>query len=336
MDFVRFYSEKELAKLTSSRAGEEKLGAAVKTVSNWEELKNTQSKYVLLGIPEDIGVRANHGKPGARDAWVTGLQSFCNIQNNLLTKAENVIILGEIDCKTQMEQAEKISEEEPHYYEKLGELVSQIDDKVSETIKRIVQANKIPIIIGGGHNNGFGNLKGASQAIGKGINCVNFDAHTDFRALEHRHSGNGFSYAFEDGYLDKYSIFGIHRNYTSKAVFETMDANPERIQYSIFEDIAISEKIAFSKALQHTDEFLHTETDYFGVELDLDAIENIGSSAMTPSGFTVTEARKFLAHFSKKQKCRYIHICEGAPRFSTKSGQLGKTIAYLISDCITS
>ena len=44
MDFVRFYSEKELSKLTSSRAGEEKMGAAVKTVTNWEELKNTQSK----------------------------------------------------------------------------------------------------------------------------------------------------------------------------------------------------------------------------------------------------------------------------------------------------
>ena len=110
MDFVRFYSEKELAKLTSARAGEEKLGAAVKTVSNWEELKNTQSKYVLLGIPEDIGVRANHGKPSTRDAWVTGLQSFCNIQNNHLTHAENLIVLGEIDCKTQMLSLIHISE----------------------------------------------------------------------------------------------------------------------------------------------------------------------------------------------------------------------------------
>ncbi len=115
-----------------------------------------------------------------------------------------------------------------------------------------------------------------------------------------------------------------------------MDAHPKRVQYSIFEDIAISEKTSFSKALQHADKFLHTETDYFGVELDLDAIENIGSSAMTPSGFTLTEARKFLTHFTNKKTCKYIHICEGAPRFSTNPGQLGKTIAYLISDCIAS
>ena len=336
MEFVRFYSKKELAKLTSSRAGEKKLGAVVKTVSNLEELKNTQSKYVLLGIPEDIGVRANYGKPGARDAWVIALKSFCNIQSNLLTNAENLIILGEIDCKIQMEQAEKLSVEDPHYFEKLGELVSQIDDKVSETLKHIIQSNKIPIIIGGGHNNSFGNLKGASQAIGNPINCVNFDAHTDFRALEHRHSGNGFSYAYEDGYLNKYSIFGIHRNYTSKAIFETMDANPERIHYSIFEDIAISEKTSFSKALQNAEEFINTKTNYFGIELDLDAIENIGSSAMTPSGFTLTEARKFIRYFSEKENCKYIHICEGAPRFSTNPGQLGKAISYLISDCIAS
>ncbi|PVW16375.1 formimidoylglutamase [Marixanthomonas spongiae] len=336
METVRFYSKKELEQFISKRLGEEKLGQAVTTVTNWDALKNSPSKYVLLGIPEDIGVRANHGKPGARDAWLTALQSFCNIQNNAFTQAENLIVLGEIDCKTQMEQAENIGQDDPHYFEKLGELVTQIDDKVSKTIKQIVQANKIPIIIGGGHNNSFGNLKGTSQAIGKPINCVNFDAHTDFRALEHRHSGNGFSYAFEDGFLNKYSIFGIHRNYTSKAVFETMDTNPKRIQYSIFEEIAISKKISFSKALQNAEAFINTKTEYFGVELDLDAIEHMGSSAMTPSGFTLTEARKFIRYFSEKENCKYIHICEGAPSFSANPNQLGKAISYLISDCIAS
>ena len=336
MNYVRFYSEKELSLFTNARAGEEKLGNAVKSVSSWEELKNTASQYVLLGIPEDIGVRANHGKAGAREAWTTTLKSFCNIQNNTLTQAENLLILGEIDCKTQMEQAEKISENDSHYYEKLGELVSQIDDKVSETIKQIIQLNKTPIIIGGGHNNSFGNLKGASQAIGKAINCINFDAHTDFRTLEHRHSGNGFSYAFENDFLNKYFIFGLHRNYTSKGVFDAMHKQKSRIQYSVFEDVAVSEKTSFAAILQNAANFLKTDTEYFGIELDLDAVENIGSSAMTPSGFTVTEARKFIHFFSKKENCKYIHICEGAPIFSSNPGQLGKVISYLISDCISS
>lgn len=28
-------------------------------------LKTSEAKYVLLGIPEDIGIRANYGRPGA-------------------------------------------------------------------------------------------------------------------------------------------------------------------------------------------------------------------------------------------------------------------------------
>lgn len=28
-------------------------------------LKESDAKFVLFGIPEDIGVRANHGRPGA-------------------------------------------------------------------------------------------------------------------------------------------------------------------------------------------------------------------------------------------------------------------------------
>jgi arginase family enzyme len=32
------------------------------------------------------------------------------------------------------------------------------------------------------------------------VNAINFDAHSDFRILEGRHSGNGFSYAYEEGF----------------------------------------------------------------------------------------------------------------------------------------
>ena len=89
---------------------------------------------------------------------------------------------------------------------------------MTNLIFKIVSAGKTPIVIGGGHNNAYGNIKGTSLALNKPINVINFDAHTDFRALEGRHSGNGFSYAFQEGFLNNYFIFGIHENYSSKAV----------------------------------------------------------------------------------------------------------------------
>ena len=333
MSFLKLYTEKHIAPILKKRGGETKFGEKVAFVEKLEDLKSHAAKYVFLGIPEDIGVRANYGNPGTSKAWEVALGSLLNIQHNKFTNAENVILLGEIDCQTQMKQAESISQNEPHFAEELGELVTQIDHKVSEVIKTIVAAGKFPIIIGGGHNNSFGNLKGTSEALQTPINCINFDAHTDFRSLEHRHSGNGFSYAFVDGYLDKYFIFGLHSNYTSEAVFNSMEKNSHRVKFNLFEDISVKQKQSFAEALKETENFCCNEN--FGIELDLDAIEMMGSSAITPSGFTLTEARKFISYFSNNKNARYLHICEGAPSSGIFPNQIGKAIAYLVSDVFT-
>lgn len=332
MSLLKIYSEKDIAPYIKKRGGETKFGEVVCFVEKLEHLKHQAAKYVLLGIPEDIGVRANYGNPGTSKTWEAALVSLLNIQQNPLTNAENVILLGEIDCETQMRQAGYLSKEKPHYAEELGELVTQIDHKVTEIIREIVQAGKFPIIIGGGHNNSYGNLRGTSEALKTPVNCINFDAHTDFRALEHRHSGNGFSYAFEKEFLDKYFIFGLHRNYTSAAVYNLIEENAERVRFNLFEDIAIKQKLSFSEALEEAENFCCN--DNFGIEVDMDAIEMMGSSAITPSGFSLTEARKFISHFSKHKNASYIHICEGLPSGGIFPNQVGKAIAYLVSDSI--
>ncbi len=330
MSLLKIYSKATVSRFIKKREGETKFGEKLHFVEKIEELKKHSAKYVLLGIPEDIGVRANYGNPGTSKAWEATLGTLLNIQHNQFTNAENIILLGEIDCDRQMAQANEILKSENHYAEELGELVTQIDHKVSEIVKIIVEAGKFPIIIGGGHNNSYGNLKGTSEALKKPINCINFDAHTDFRSLEHRHSGNGFSYAFEDGFLDRYFIFGLHRNYTSEGIFNTIEKNTQRIKFNLFEDISINKKITFSEALKEAEDFCCNEN--FGIELDMDAIEMMGSSAISPNGFTLTEARKFVSHFSKDENARYLHICEGSPSSGVFPNQVGKAIAYLVSD----
>lgn len=333
MNILKIYSENDILSLLKKRAAETKFGEKISFVKKLEDLKNHSEKYVLLGIPEDIGVRANYGNPGTSKAWNAVLGSLLNIQYNHLTQAENVILLGEIDCGKQMRQAESITVDQSHYAEALGELVTQIDHKVSLVLSEIIEAGKFPIVIGGGHNNSYGNLMGASKALGEKVNCINFDAHTDFRSLEHRHSGNGFSYAFEEGYLNKYFIFGLHRNYTSDTVFDSIIKYPKKIGFTLFEDISVHKKLTFSEALSEAEDFCCDNS--FGIELDMDAIEMMGSSAISPSGFSVTEARNFVAHFSKMENAKYLHICEGAPLLGMFPNQVGKAIAYLVSDAVS-
>ena len=107
----------------------------------------------------------------------------------------------------------------------------------------------------------------------------------------------------------------------------------ERVKFNLFEDISIQQNISFSEALKEAENFCCNEN--FGIELDMDAIEMMGSSAISPSGFTLNEARKFVSHFTKNKNARYLHICEGSPSSGIFPNQIGKAIAYLVSDAIS-
>ena len=62
-------------------------------------------------------------------------------------------------------------------------------------------------------------------------------------------------------------------------------------------------------------------------------LENIPSSAMTPSGFSVKQARQFVHYFGQHENATYLHICEAAPTKKTET-KVGKLITYFITDFI--
>lgn len=335
------YSKEEISNKIHIRAGEQKLGQTMRFINlsdNWQEtLRKDNSKFVIFGVPEDIGIRANFGRPGSASAWKSFLNTFVNIQHNQRCQGNQITILGELDTTLEMDQAQQLDPHNEKDREKLFEMVSQIDDMVTAIVKEIISQNKTPIIIGGGHNNAYGNLKGLSLAKNKSINAINFDAHTDFRPLvEGRHSGNVFSYAMKEGFLDNYFIFGLHEDYLSHTVEESINRNANKVKFNTYEEIAVRRELIFEEQL-----FLassHIEDKPFGLEIDLDSIPMMGSSAMTPSGFSTEHLRHFVHYFGQKPNAAYLHICEGAPELlSSKNPNLvGKLITYLVTDFIKS
>ncbi len=340
MDKLNVFSSKDLAKITQHRSGEIKFGEKMITVpinENWIEfITNCEAKFVLIGLPEDIGVKANLGRTGAASAFESTLKSLVNFQHNKFSKGSELIALGHIDFSEEMEISKKLETTDKEDRKKLFSLVENIDKDVSFVISTIIKANKIPIIIGGGHNNAYGNIKGLALAKGIPVNAINFDAHTDFRIMEGRHSGNGFTYAFEEGFLKKYFIFGLHENFVSKSVFNTLKTIEERVKYVTYEEMAVRKSKNFSSEITNALKFISNTP--FGLELDLDAIPNIPSSAMTLSGFSVEKARNFIHLVGKEENACYLHICEGAPDLdeSNNNHLTGKLIATLILDFMKS
>ena len=334
MDNLILFNKNDLKNLLKNRQGESKFGKHIHYLSNfttiYDDIVNLDVTYVIFGIKEDIGVFANYGKLGASKAWDATLNSLLNIQSNTFTKANKVLLLGYLDYSNVLEKLKELEQNNQKHILKARKKVAKIDLDVSELVYQIIKAGKIPIIIGGGHNNAYGNIKGTSLALKKPVNAINFDAHSDYRAEEGRHSGNGFSYAHHDGFLNRYFIFGLHENYTSNLILENLDKN-KLISYNTFEAIEIRKQLKFDIELEQASEFIAKTP--FGIEIDCDAIKNIPSSAMTPSGFSVNKVRRFINYFGKFENAKYLHICEAAPTPENEF-QVGKLITYLITDFI--
>jgi len=336
MENIILLNQNELARITNHRSGEIKFGekniTVPKDVNIIDFIRSCEAKFVLFGITEDIGVRANYGRPGTASAYQSALNSLVNIQHNRFCKGGELLILGHLDLTKEIEASLILNPKVKDDRMELFKLVEKVDAEVSHVVHQIIKAGKIPIIIGGGHNNAYGNIKGLALAKGKPVNAINFDAHTDFRILEGRHSGNGFSYAYEDGFLKKYFVFGLHENFVSKSVFNTLKELTSRVKFVTYEEIDVKREKNFETELENALDFIKNEP--FGVELDLDAIPKIPSSAMTFSGFSVDKARHYLYYFGKHKNASYLHICEGAPELDdSKNNHLtGKLIASMITD----
>jgi len=324
MDSLKIYSQSDIDNLIIHRKGERKLGENVGIYHpndslsidkiSLEGLKNSSAKFVLLGIPEDIGVRANSGVAGTSTTWRPALVAFLNIQSNQFLNGKEILVLGHFE----------IEEPEDSEIDGLRVKVSEIDNLVYPVIEKIVAAGKIPIVIGGGHNNAFPMIKGTSLAHKKAIDVLNIDAHADLREQEGRHSGNGFTYALAEKFLENYFMYGLHQNYNNEAILNQIESNPQ-LKAVFFDDIL--------KGIKEQN-FFTGLSPIAGLEIDLDSIQNVLSSAETPSGFSVNDIRRLI--LTNEKRFSYLHISEGATRLldGRVSKLTSKLIAYLASDFV--
>ena len=344
MPHFKIYDKLEVLSLVRIRRFETKLGERLRVADISEGIEkgiaNSEAKYVLFGVPEDLGARGNYGIGGADTLWIPFLQSFLNIQSNDFFDGGEILLLGHFDFGDLQYLIDRSAKGEEEKIEAYRHALHTVDDEVEHLAKLLTQAGKIPIVVGGGHNNSYPLIKGSAKGWHKAgaiplaqINCINLDAHADYRPLEGRHSGNAFRYAEEDGYLHKYCVIGLHENYLPQNIWIDIVNNPF-IDCITFEDIFVHEKRTFLQSVAHATGF--TEDTLTGIDIDIDSIQNTLSSAMTPVGFQPIHARQYLLFTAADTKPAYLHICEGATRLSDgrTDGNSGKLVSYLVSDFV--
>jgi formiminoglutamase len=137
---------------------------------------------VLLGFPQDEGVRRNQGRPGAAEApreirhWLYRLCPADAVTGTSLTVLPP-LDLGNVRIRGSLEESQTA---------------------LAEVVAALLTAGAVPIILGGGHETALGSYLGYVRAI-RPVGLVNLDAHLDLRPRlgELGHSGSPFRQALE-------------------------------------------------------------------------------------------------------------------------------------------
>lgn len=306
-----------LASYLKPRPNERKVGQQVKLVDNanlsdsLKDLQQSGAKFVLLGIPEDIGPRANLGKGGADLGWHAFLNNFVNLQHNEFIKSDELILLGHIECDDLQRHSQTLDLSDQQGLAALRMLVEQLDKRVSDVIELIGQSQLIPIVIGGGHNNALPILQGMSKAQNQPLAVVNLDPHTDFRLLEGRHSGNGFSYAAKQQVMSHYFSLGMHELKNSSKNLASLKQYD--FPFVSFQQIVNYREFSFEQAITQATDYLDASEQPIGIELDLDCISYMPASAYTNAGFSLSDAQYYIHRIAQLKRSCYLHLAEGAP-----------------------
>ena len=337
---LNLFTPSQLSQYVTPRVGETRVGQSIQYADLKQDLtqqlaqaKSAGCRFVLLGVPEDIGPRANLGFAGADKGWPAFLAKFLNFQANAFIPAEQILLLGNIQCDDLQQQALTLDVTQADQLQQLRQLVSILDNRVQHVSQQIFTAGLYPIVIGGGHNNSYPLLKALTSQSGQKANSANLDPHSDFRPLEGRHSGNGFSYAFNDSYLQHYFVLGLHELKNSAATLaQLQQAEAEHCSY---QRIFVRQELSYQQALAQCIAKVTQGTGDIGIELDTDSISLMPVSAFTNCGISVQAAEQFVYQLGKLSRSRYLHLAEAAPSqhpagLAAGNNEAGQVLAALV------
>lgn len=291
-------------------------------MTSLQQAKQDGVTTVFIGVPEDIGPRANCGNGGSDKGWQAFLNVLLNQQANMMFDWSQCLLLGHVVVNDLLAK----SHLDPSLTN-LRQLCSDLDVRVKNVLTPIFELGFNLVVIGGGHNNAYPILTSLSTGTKSQVSCGNLDPHADFRNQEGRHSGNPFRYAFADGILADYHVFGLHEQKNNQDTLSEL--NSAGFSYTSYQSLFIRHEQYLEDLMEKVLTKHQTLGLPSGVELDIDAIKYAAASAFSVSGFTLEQAARYVFKMSGNKTNRYLHICESAPS-DAQQNEAGQAIMQLV------
>ena len=279
--------------ITPNDANDPRLGEIVLRDKN----DYSAADIVILGCPQDEGVRRNNGRVGAADAPNAIREQFYrltpfNIKKRLFDIGD--VVLG-------------VSLEETH-------------ETHCAVVKEILLDGKQLIVLGGGNDISYPDGRAMGEVFGpeKWIG-INVDSHLDVRIAPERNSGTHYRQLLEEGYLLPHYFYEVayQTHYASPVYYKYLrDLGVHRISLEILRsrdqaDMELKENVRHRFIGQSAS--LNT---FFG--FDIDAVRSSdapGSSAPSPLGLRAGEFITLVKYAASLANTKMIEFSEVNPKY---------------------
>jgi len=278
---------------------------------------NQSEEFALLGFACDVGVARNKGRVGAAggpDYLRSSIGSLC-----WQGEESRFLDVGTITPRNNDLESAQIA--------------------LGKHVKLLLENQKKPIIIGGGHETAFGHYLGIASYLksrqpSAKLGILNIDAHFDLRSYEFgAHSGSPFLQALEQAKLKeidlKYFVHGINPHNNTKSLFET--AEKLKVEFNSNKEVINNDKSALQKLKAFVEDRTHI---YLTICLDVfDAPIAPGVSAPAWHGIQLQKALDVIALIKSSGKLISMDICELNPVFD-QDNRTAKLAGMLIAELL--
>jgi len=269
------------------------------------------AQFVLIGCPQDEGVKRNQGRPGARRSPEEIRRSLYRLAATEALQNLDIFDLGDV---------------------LLGYSLEKTHLKLRKVVRQVLEDDKMPIILGGGNDISYPDCAALSD-VKSDLLVFNIDKHFDVRELHPRNSGTAYRQLLEEGLIapenfyemgsEEFANSPVYRDYLKDKgvqVFSLDDLRSEGIE-TVFQTI-----------IHKTDH----KAIFWG--FDLDAVRDAdapGVSAGYPTGLTAKEAMDIMEIAGKETASGVLEFTEVNPDVDIDN-RTSKLVAILIHTFLSS
>ena len=274
-------------------------------IVSYESSDYEKSQIVIIGCPQDEGVRRNNGRVGAAAAPDAIRQVLYRLISPPDLMTGLIVDLGNI---------------------KNADTLEETHDIHSKVVAKILEDNKRLIVIGGGNDISYPDCLGLSKVC-KNILALNIDSHFDVRENKVRNSGTPYRQLLEENIILPENFFelAIQPFANSEEFWEYLET--KKVSIHTLEQL---QQQGIEETVRSILDDNKSEVIFWGFDMDsVRSADAPGVSASYPTGLTAEEILSVATIAGQDSRSKILEISEVNPKYDIEN-KTAKLAAQII------